>query len=43
MVLWILGNAACDVGALGETFDWPVPVTMMLVFFRKKEIKLLLH
>ena len=25
------GNtAACGVGALGETFDWPVPVTMML-------------
>ena len=26
-----VGNtAACGVGALGETFDWPVPVTMML-------------
>lgn len=25
------GNtAACGVGALGETFDWPVPITMML-------------
>ena len=25
------GNtAACGVGALGEAFDWPVPVTMML-------------
>lgn len=25
------GNTvACGVGALGETFDWPVPVTMML-------------
>lgn len=25
------GNtAACSVGALGETFDWPVPITMML-------------
>lgn len=25
------GNtAACGVGALGETFDWPVPVTIML-------------
>ena len=25
------GNtAACGVGTLGETFDWPVPVTMML-------------
>ena len=25
------GNtAACGVGALGETFDWPVPATMML-------------
>ena len=25
------GNTAtCDVGALGETFDWPVPITMML-------------
>lgn len=27
------GNtAACGVGALGEAFDWPVPVTMMLSF-----------
>lgn len=27
------GNtAACGVGALGETFDWPVPITMMLSF-----------
>ena len=26
-----VGNtAACGVGALGETFDWPVPITMML-------------
>ena len=25
------GNtSACGVGALGETFDWPVPITMML-------------
>lgn len=25
------GNtAACGVGALGETFDWPMPITMML-------------
>lgn len=23
-------TAACGVGALGETFDWPVPITMML-------------
>ena len=23
-------SAACGVGALGEAFDWPVPVTMML-------------
>ena len=30
-VIDFAGNtAACGVGALGETFDWPVPVTMML-------------
>ena len=26
-------------GALGETFDWPVPVTMMLVFFQEERNK----
>ena len=30
-LIYFAGNtAACGVGALGEAFDWPVPVTMML-------------